>query len=43
MQAANDNGNENQTPFESEWMSAVLVLAWPLGIFAVALGCTFFV
>jgi hypothetical protein len=43
MQAANDNENENQTSFESDWVSAVLVLTWPLGIFAVALGCSFFV
>jgi|GEM_PF-1470884 len=43
MRAANDNDREHQPPFESEWLSAVLVLTWPLGIFAVALGCTFFV
>ncbi|WP_281060665.1 hypothetical protein [Rhizobium sp. NXC24] len=36
------NDKENLPPVEQEWASAVLVLAWPFGIFAVALGCHFF-
>ncbi|WP_275540457.1 hypothetical protein [Rhizobium tubonense] len=34
---------EHMPLLEVEWISAVMVLTLPLAIFAVALGCSFFV
>jgi hypothetical protein len=41
MKLANDQ--EHMPHAEAEWISAVLVLTLPLSIFAVALGCQYFV
>ncbi|UWU25780.1 hypothetical protein N2601_30620 (plasmid) [Rhizobium sp. CB3060] len=37
------NDKENLPPVEQEWASAMLVIAWPFGVFAIALCCKFFV